>query len=231
MRTLNDEEIEEVDSIMKERHPLYYNGMAAGDIFPPLKMLPCFGRDGHLQKGEKEKILPKDIERSDDPDQSLHHEPDSSSKSFQILGFGTVAYFDFHRYLMILYGIIVVLLLPSLTIFLFYGDGRRVGGSFFTKFTLANIGFTSSLCKDVTLAVGNLTLTCPTGQIGEIVSFGIIPAEGVINDACLPNEETQRCDSIVDYDTVKSNIEDVCLGKPFCTIDVHKQLATQGPGE
>jgi hypothetical protein len=100
-----------------------------------------------------------------------------------ILGFGTVAYLDFHRYLMILYAIIVALLLPSLTLFVFYGEGRRVGSSFFTKFTLANIGFTSSLCKDVTLQVGNLTLTCPTGVIGDIVSFGIIPAEGKINDA------------------------------------------------
>jgi len=173
--------------------------------------------------------LAKDIERSDDPANRSQDVIDNEKKSMHILGFGTVAYFDFHRYLMILYAIIVVLLLPSLAIFLFYGDGRRVGSSFFTKFTLANIGFTSTLCKDVTLAVGNLTLTCPTGDIGEVVSFGIIPAEGRINDACLPNDETKQCDGIIDYPKVRASIEETCLGKPFCTINALNLLAKSGP--
>jgi hypothetical protein len=145
------------------------------------------------------------------------------------LGFGTVAYFDFHRYLMILYAIIVFVLLPSLGLFLFYGDGRRIGSTFFTKFTIGNLGFSSALCKDVTLAVGNLTLTCPTAEIRNIVSFGIIPADGKVNDACLPNTETKEWDHIFDHTHVKQQIENRCMGKPFCTINVAKLFKRKGP--
>ena len=35
---------------------------------------------------------------------------------------------------------------------------------------------------------------CPTGQMREIISFGIIPRDGINNDACLPNPETEQCE-------------------------------------
>lgn len=228
MRTLNAEEVKEVNEILTSRHPLYYGGLKLKDIIPCFKYIPWFDKQGGepISSGETEQILGQDYERSDEVNNSADTD---TKKSMHILGFGTIAYLDFHRYLMILYALIVVLLLPSLTIFLFYGDGRRTGSSLFTQFTLANIGFTSALCKDVTLEVGNLTLTCPTGQIGEIVSFGIIPAEGKINDACLPNEETKMCDEVYDQEQAKLAIEKVCLGKPYCTINTLKLLASQGP--
>lgn len=148
-----------------------------------------------------------------------------------ILGFGTVAYFDFHRYLTILYAIIVALLLPSLALFLFYGDGRRIGSSFLTKFTIGNLGFSSALCKDVTLEVGNLSLTCPTGLMRKVVSFGVIPAEGRINDACLPNDETKQCEGTYDEDHAREKIREWCLNKPQCTIKSSEILTKSGPKE
>jgi len=39
MRTLEIEEIREVDEILKERHPLYYNNSQIHDIFPSLKVI------------------------------------------------------------------------------------------------------------------------------------------------------------------------------------------------
>ena len=179
-------------------------------------------------------IVPKDMERSDKIQNDNEKKKDSKSssnteRSLHILGFGTVAYFDFHRYLMILYLIIVIFLTPSLILFLFYGDGRRVGSSFFTQFTIGNIGFSSALWKDITLQVSNLTLTCPTGEIRKIVSFGVIPTEGKINDAWLPNNETKKWDTAIDFPAVQKQIEEWCLNREFCTIDSLKLLKKQGP--
>jgi hypothetical protein len=236
MRSLNEEEIQEVQEILHESHPLYYGGLRIGDLLGPLKYISFFNKKrAGVEIGgpitETNKILPADIERSDEPVKPFSYDSEEISKSMHILGFGTVAYLDFHRYLVMLYAIIVALLLPSLTLFLFYGDGRRTGSSFFTKFTIANLGFTSTLCRDVTFAVGDLTLTCPSGRIGEIVSFGIIPAEGKINDACLPNEETVTCDSVIDFDFAEKEIKRKCIGKPYCTINAKQLVSSTGPEE
>lgn len=56
------------------------------------------------------------------------------------------------------------------------------------------------------------------------MSFGIIPAEGKINDACLPNHETKQCDGIIDFDLARQRIEDRCMHEPYCTINVLKVL-------
>lgn len=149
---------------------------------------------GEQQPKDTDRILDQDIERSDKYKNDMEKKKDDeeTKKSLHILGFGTVAYFDFHLYLIILYIIVVILLLPSLYLFLFYGDGRKLGSSFLTKFSIGNIGFSSALCKDVTLQVGNLNLACPTAEIRRIESFGVIPSDGKVNDACWPNEETKR---------------------------------------
>lgn len=191
MRNLDQEEIKEVDEILREKHPLYYEGLRLNDVYPMLKNIPgC--RDaidikvGEALTKETDRILDKDIERSDqiaDISPNDKAESDKTKKSLKILGFGTVAYFDFHLSLMIFYVIMVLLLLPSLYLFLFYGDGRKVGSSMLNKFNIGNIGFSSALCKDVTLQVGNLKLSCPTGEIRQVVSFGIIPSDGKVNDA------------------------------------------------
>ena len=165
MRTLDQEEIKEVQDILTEKHPLYYEGLGITDVYPFLKSVPgCRGVDdiklGKSVKDETNRILGEDIERSDfDKDRKEKQEQEEKTKkSFHILGFGTVAYFDFHLYLMILYVIIVALLLPSLYLFLFYGDGRKIGSSFLNKFSIGNLGFSSAFCKDVTLQVGDLNL-------------------------------------------------------------------------
>ena len=61
-----------------------------------------------------------------------------------------------------------------------------------------NFGFSQPLCHDVALGVGELTLRCPVGQIGQVTSFGVTPAEASILDACEPNEETIKCYGMYD---------------------------------
>jgi hypothetical protein len=71
LRTLEPDEIEEVKEILKEKHPLYYEGVKIHDIFPSLK--PLFvNYDKDLSSKVEEvkdtdRILPQDMERSDKP--------------------------------------------------------------------------------------------------------------------------------------------------------------------
>jgi hypothetical protein len=37
MRSLNEEEVQEVQEILHDSHPLYYEGLTMGDLVPPLK--------------------------------------------------------------------------------------------------------------------------------------------------------------------------------------------------
>lgn len=73
MRTLDQEEIQEVNEILHERHPLYYEGLGLLDVFPILKYIPCIGSCVNVKVGEKAKrqdttrILAEDIQRSDQP--------------------------------------------------------------------------------------------------------------------------------------------------------------------
>lgn len=119
-------------------------------------------------------------------------EMSEARKNLNLLGFGTVAYFDLQKYLILIFTIMFVLLLPSILLFVYYPNGRKIGSSFLNKFTIGNLGFSSVLCKDVSLKVGNLTMSCPTGEMRKIISFGLIPRDGLINDACLPNFETKQ---------------------------------------
>ena len=238
MRTLDQEEITEVEEILKERHPLYYEGLKLNDVYPFLNSVPGCKKAVDIKVGESnpketDRILGTDIERSDDPHMSQEQkaQDEKTKKSLQILGFGTVGYFDFHLYLMILYVIIVILLLPSLYLFLFYGDGRKLGSSFLNKFSIGNLGFSSAECKDVTLQVGNLQISCPTAEIRQIVSFGVIPSDGKVNDACWPNDETSTCAGVYDEASTRAKIEELCLGKPHCTIPAKSFITGQGRDE
>jgi hypothetical protein len=56
-------------------------------------------------------------------------------------------------------------------------------------------------------------LVCNTGKIGRIVSFGVIPTEASVLDACLPNEETEQCNHVFKKDYVRQELELKCLGK------------------
>ena len=55
MRNLNQEEIEEVDEILKERHPLYYANLTASELFP--FMQSCIWRDKKQQNFEETKQI------------------------------------------------------------------------------------------------------------------------------------------------------------------------------
>jgi hypothetical protein len=151
-----------------------------------------------------------------------------AQKNLNLLGFGTVAYFDLQKYLIVIFSIMFILLLPSIMLFRYYPNGRRIGSSNLNKFTIGNLGFSSVLCKDVSLKVGNLTMSCPAGEMRELVSAGLIPRDGLINDACLPNSETAQCEESYDNDEIIEDFSAKCMNQSTCKIDANKYLKYQG---
>lgn len=48
------------------------------------------------------------------------------------------------------------------------------------KLQLGNMGFSDVVCKDIAIGIGVLQLSCHTGTIHEIHSFGLTPKDGEI---------------------------------------------------
>lgn len=144
------------------------------------------------------------------------------------LGFGTVAYFDIHKQLAILFAIMLLLALPSMYLFAYSKDGNRHDDGKLHAIMIGNLGFSSSQCKDTSLAVDRLTLACPAGVIGSITSFGLIPSNGSILDACLPNDETKQCDYVLNHGYIRNQLELKCLGQPSCTFQPNLFFDRQG---
>jgi len=90
--------------------------------------------------------------------QWIQQQQKKSNRAFMNLGFGTVAYFDIHFQLAVIYFIILLLAIPSLYLFAFYEDGNRHYMGLFHTITIGNLGFSRTFCKDTALAVDRLTL-------------------------------------------------------------------------
>ena len=59
LRKLDPDEIEEVQEILEDRHPLYYNGTTISDLFPLLKNVePHDAEDAESKRILEEDILP-----------------------------------------------------------------------------------------------------------------------------------------------------------------------------
>ena len=136
-------------------------------------------------------------------DMSITHFPWNSvsveSKPVLSLGYGTVAYFEFTEMLIVLFFVLSLLAIPLMHTFSSYDSGRP--GALFSRFEIANMGFSSSTCRHSDLGVGKLYLTCSVGTVEGITGFGLIPKGATVSDPCLPNTETARCDSSLNRGT------------------------------
>lgn len=113
----------------------------------------------------------------------IKRQQNKADKSFMSLGFGTIAYFDIHFQLAVIFGIMLILAIPSMYLFAYYHHGNRHYDGVMHSIMIGNLGFSDTVCKDTSLAVDRLNLVCSAGQIESIVSFGIIPSEASILDA------------------------------------------------
>jgi hypothetical protein len=175
LRTLTDDELLEVGDILKERHPMAYDGTRIEDVFPIYRCLKsafscclcCFKsktadpddddedenqeNKAHRRDKSKVNLLRDGAPRSDvvtpagsaanifedgtqrtdelvvvrgkieEPEHPTEPESEGegqdAAKGFMKLGYGTVSYFNFHEYMIILFVVLCCLVCPNFWIF------------------------------------------------------------------------------------------------------------------
>lgn len=126
------------------------------------------------------------------------------------LGFGMIAYRSTLGSLAIFFAFMSVLMYPVLKI---YQEGTAIDvaqvDTKYGMYSIANLGYSSIQCNSVPLNMEQMILTCPFGNITEIVkdgqAFGITPADSVVLDACVRNHElynNQECSEKLNEDKI-----------------------------
>ena len=93
-----------------------------------------------------------------------------------------VAYRDLMFILVLLFTVITLLMIPA---FIFYKSGTGISiPKGYTKFSLGNLGYSSSQCTRVPFDLNRIPMYCPYGNISTIAHFGINPSNMTDKDSC-----------------------------------------------
>ena len=95
--------------------------------------------------------------------------------------------------MIVLFLILTAISIPNVWIFNDFDGGDWSDQSLLYRASIGQLGFAKALCRDTTLDSGLLNLKCYAGEIRTIHSFGIIPSNGKMLDACEHNQETELC--------------------------------------
>ena len=99
----------------------------------------------------------------------------------------------------------------------------------FGVFSLANLGYSSVQCATIPFNQKALTLTCPYGEIRQIVendngpAFGATPYNSEARDACLRNDElysNNGCSSKLNQQAIQDFFDNSCKHKKSCEINI-----------
>ena len=165
MRTLEPNEIREVEQILHERHPLYYNGASFHDLFPTWKKYFWKQEDTEYKFSSRVKelsqILPNNVSRSDEVlspigsstnlNKQRTFDTKKTNKSIDILGYGVTAFFDIQRYLIFIYIFIFILSLPSIYYFWKNEDINVWPDQKSVLYSIGNIGNAEAAWSDTNL--------------------------------------------------------------------------------
>ncbi|CAI2373992.1 unnamed protein product [Moneuplotes crassus] len=209
---------------MIEKHPLKYAGLEWKQIFPFLQWCTCLEGSEKIIPEEKTKFVEKTFVKSDDTlsyrsNERIVAAKNKSKMGFLSLGYGFVAYFSFMEFMIILFSIMTLLSLPSLYYFITFRKTPNTQAGLLDKFSLANLGYSSTLCDANHLEIKKLHMSCETGEMQELVSFGIIPPMSEIQDACYETEDTLNCNRVIQLDKITSHIFENCIGNRSCSIN------------
>jgi hypothetical protein len=121
----------------------------------------------HPYISDTEELLRSGFERSDMPEDErikrltkdwVKKQKKKANKNFMGLGFGTIAYFDIHFQLAVIFALMLLLALPSMYLFAYYKHGNRHYDGLMHSIMIGNLGFSDTKCKDTSLAVDRLNL-------------------------------------------------------------------------
>ena len=112
-----------------------------------------------------------------------------------------VAYRDIMFILVLLFTVITILMIPA---FVFYKSGTGISvPKGYTKFSLGNLGYSSSQCTRVPFDLNQIPMYCPYGNITKIAHFGINPSNMKDKDSCSDlSAETDVCRSAINGDFI-----------------------------
>lgn len=116
------------------------------------------------------------------------------SDPINMLGFGIVAYRDLLYALIWVFGILSLVMLPSMLLYR-SGSGYSEEGSAGQAInSIGNLGYSSVQCANIPLGVKKITIQCPYGTVGEIFSYGVQPpVNNLTSDICTDTTENHQC--------------------------------------
>ena len=136
------------------------------------------------------------------------------------LGFGLIAYRSTLWSLACTFAFMSMIAFPLIKTY--EGGGAidmNVVNTKFGVYSLANLGYSTVQCATMPFNQKTLTLTCPYGEITNIVDnengFGVTPYNSKARDACLRDEEKYSngaCSDLLDQNAVKKYFADSCQG-------------------
>jgi len=102
-----------------------------------------------------------------------------------------------------------------------YSNGTGINESTSTRygrFSIANLGYSSVQCSSIPVAMGKMALTCPYGNITNLVEngVGINSVDSPVRDACLVDfgleSGNAKCSSNMDHTKVVDTFNSECVG-------------------
>jgi hypothetical protein len=148
---------------------------------------------------------------------------------FLELGFGLTAYRVSLFSIAATFCVITVLAIPIMKAYGSGGDLEDEDISWYQKYTISNLGYSTIQCTSLPLNQKVATLSCPYGNITTIAddqtAFGVTPSNSILRNACLKKDEYGQagCDSFLNNDQgstsyvgIKQYFESHCVGRDSC---------------
>lgn len=140
--------------------------------------------------GKAQKVKPQEKPKS----KAKYPAEDAEKDPFILLGTGMVAYRDLLYTFIWAFFVFSLLSLPVMFGFNQYTAYDNIPKSLagYEKFSLGNMGYSSTQCGVVELQVGQLAMTCPYGYVGQLLSLGVNPVD-TKQTACVASSDNQQC--------------------------------------
>jgi hypothetical protein len=126
---------------------------------------------------------------------------------------------------MLMFLIFTLVHIPVFSIYARYTNfNEETGDPLVKTLSLGNMGFSSAKCTSTGMATDKIFLSCRTGNITQIVDFGI-QARFEDHDVCLRNS-TGACSNSFDKTRLNNDIHSQCVGKRTCKFNNLKSYVT-----
>ena len=119
----------------------------------------------------------------------------ASAEPLARLGYGIVAYTNIMERFIWVFLLFTLLLVPTMMSFKAntgYEDDALAG---YATGMISNLGYSSVQCHAIPFSLGQVSLSCPYGTVGQIYDYGMNSKDsgGGPIDACLTNEYNSEC--------------------------------------